>query len=102
MRAFDVMKVAAGDSSNRTTPGREMSSVLALPPHEAHLWYTPTATVTPVALGAAVRLLDADERARADRFVFGRHRDAFVIAHALVRQTLSRYVEADAAAFRFV
>jgi 4'-phosphopantetheinyl transferase len=85
-----------------TAMGREMSSVLALPPDEAHLWYTPTAAMAPAAIAAARLLLDDSERARADRFVFPRHRDAFIIAHALVRSALSRYAAVAPADWTFV
>jgi 4'-phosphopantetheinyl transferase len=79
-----------------------MSHLLAVAPAEAHLWYTPTAAVTPARLAAYAPLLDDDERARAGRFVFARHRDAFTIAHALVRCTLSRYAAVAPAEWRFV
>jgi 4'-phosphopantetheinyl transferase len=79
-----------------------MSALLAVASTEAHLWYTPTAAVSPSRLADYAPLLDDDERARAARFVFPRHRDAFTIAHALVRCALSRYAAVPPAAWRFV
>lgn len=47
---------------------------------------------TPGAVGACWRLLSADERARADRFMFERHRRQYIFAHALLRLALSHVV----------
>ncbi len=46
-------------------------------------------------------LLSAHERARRDRFVFERHRRQFLLAHALVRATLSHYTGVDPASWTF-
>jgi 4'-phosphopantetheinyl transferase len=46
-------------------------------------------------------LLDADERERAARFVFQRHRDHFAVGRARLRLVLGRYLGADPAALRF-
>lgn len=40
-------------------------------------------------------LLDADERARAARFVFERHRRRFTVARGVLRQVLGRYLGVD-------
>jgi 4'-phosphopantetheinyl transferase len=50
---------------------------------------------------AAFSILDEDERERAGRFVFVRDRERFVVAHALVRQSLSRYADVPPEAWRF-
>ena len=69
---------------------------------EVHLWH-----VDPTAIADAGRLdryagwLSAEEVARRGRFIFERHRHAFLVARALVRGTLARYVGAPPAALRF-
>jgi 4'-phosphopantetheinyl transferase len=68
-----------------------METQLALPHNEAHLWFVQLDEVAPVYLETYCDLLSDDERARAAHLVFEAHRNAFVIAHAFVRATLSRY-----------
>jgi 4'-phosphopantetheinyl transferase len=51
---------------------------------------------TPGAVDACRRLLSADERMRADRFRFARHKRQYVFAHALLRLALS-HVAGDVA-----
>jgi 4'-phosphopantetheinyl transferase len=46
-------------------------------------------------------LLDSEERARADRFVFERDRRDFVAAHGLMRELLGRLLGTDPARLRF-
>lgn len=62
------------------------------------MWWAWTGTA-PIASRA---LLDADERARHDRFVFQRDRRRYLAAHALARLVISGYLDEDAAALRFV
>ncbi|MEZ4452205.1 MAG: 4'-phosphopantetheinyl transferase superfamily protein [Nannocystaceae bacterium] len=70
---------------------------------EVHLWHVdPTAIGEPGRLALYDAWMTADERARQQRFVFERHRHAFLIARALVRGTLSRYVDRDPGAWRFI
>jgi 4'-phosphopantetheinyl transferase len=78
-------------------------SLLSLSSGEAHLWYARTAAVAADAarLDACRALLADDERARAARFVFDRDRRLFIVAHALVRCTLSRYAPVPPQAWRF-
>ena len=52
-------------------------------------------------LDACAALLDADEHARAKRFRFERHRNRFLVSHALVRSALSRYADVPADSWRF-
>lgn len=46
-------------------------------------------------------VLEPDERVRADRFVFRRHRDCFVAARAMLRSVMAHYLRVDAGAVRF-
>jgi 4'-phosphopantetheinyl transferase len=50
---------------------------------------------------ALVALLSDEERQRMSRFCFERDRLLFLVAHALVRTTLSRFADAPPAAWRF-
>jgi 4'-phosphopantetheinyl transferase len=66
---------------------------LRLPQDEVHLWFTAQDELQDPALLARYEgLLSDEERARRDRFYFARHRHEFLVARALVRGTLSRYV----------
>jgi 4'-phosphopantetheinyl transferase len=47
-------------------------------------------------------LLDASERARADRFLLSRHRTRFIQSHAFMRQVLATYSRRDARSLNFV
>ena len=49
----------------------------------------------------ALEVLDDDERARAARFVFDRHRSRFIAAHACLRLLLGQYIGQAPAALRF-
>jgi 4'-phosphopantetheinyl transferase len=64
---------------------------LPLAPHEIHVWYS-TTTEQPDAelLARCHATLSAEERARAARYVFDRDRNTYLVAHALVRTSLSR------------
>lgn len=69
---------------------------------EVHLWHVdPSAIVEPERLGRYASWLTADEEVRRRRFVFDRHRHAFLVARALVRGTLARYTGLEPAALRF-
>ncbi len=48
------------------------------------------------------RLLAADELKRANRFVFARDRQSFVVAHGLLRLVLAHYLEQDPRRLQFV
>ena len=61
-----------------------------LPPGEIQLW---RASLTDRdQLGHSLVVLSAEERARADRFVFAPDRQAFVLAHGALRDVLGRYL----------
>jgi 4'-phosphopantetheinyl transferase len=58
--------------------------------------------VAPGGVPALWHLLDAAERARADRFRFAEDRESYVAAHALLRTMLSRQAPVAPADWRFV
>ncbi len=70
----------------------------ALPVGEAHIWL---ATSDHAPAPALLDLLSDEERRRHARFAFEALRHQFLISHALVRHTLSRYAGADPAAWQF-
>jgi 4'-phosphopantetheinyl transferase len=53
-------------------------------------------------LSRAASLLDSEEKARADRFVFPEHKRLYTLAHGMVRTTLARALGRDPRALRFV
>jgi 4'-phosphopantetheinyl transferase len=73
---------------------------LALQGDEVHVWH---AELEPIAreLASLHDVLDAEERARADRFVFDRHRRRYVASHILLRHVLGGYVGLAPEALRF-
>lgn len=63
---------------------------------EAHVWYVfPETATRPELLLAYRELLAAEERAQQQRFRLPETRQHYLVAHALVRTTLSRYVDVD-------
>jgi 4'-phosphopantetheinyl transferase len=76
---------------------------LSLRPDEVHLWVVEPELITePRLLAAYLALLDEGERERRLRFRFEKHRHQFLVSHALVRVTLSRYAPVPPEAWRFV
>jgi len=79
------------------TPRRKrclLSSRFTLPPHEVHLWFVRYADVTDeTAVQRYADLLNTDETARRNRFMFERDRRAYAVSHALLRTTLSHYAD---------
>jgi 4'-phosphopantetheinyl transferase len=73
----------------------------ALADDEAHVWIAGPAVVEHVESDGGLDLLGAEERARASRFAFERDRRAYVVAHAVLRNALAGYLDADPAALRF-
>jgi len=66
---------------------------MELPPKEVHVWWSRTEEWIPNEVrNPALALLNAEERARHQRFYFDRDRDVFLAAHALKRALLSRYL----------
>jgi 4'-phosphopantetheinyl transferase len=78
-----------------------METQLALPHNEAHLWFVQWDEVTPLYIEICYNLLNDDERESAAHFVFEAHRNAFIIAHAFIRVTLSRYAAVAPSAWSF-
>ncbi len=67
------------------------------------MWLTTPETITePALLATYAAWMNAEETARQARFMFPRHRQQFLVARAMVRTTLSRYVDLEPSAWRFV
>lgn len=80
-----------------------LQSPLPLPEGEVHVWFAEPGEVTdPRYVDAYLRLLDAQERDKYRRFHFERHRWLYLVSHALVRVTLSRYAPVAPEAWSFV
>lgn len=67
---------------------------------EVHVWSCRLDAV-PDAIAYCTTLLAEDETARATRFRVSTDRDRFIVAHALLRRVLARYLETDAARLLF-
>jgi 4'-phosphopantetheinyl transferase len=77
--------------------------LLPLQPGEVHVWIVEPGQVQSPRLQEIYRaLLDEEERQRHLRFRFEHLRLLYLVAHALVRTTLSRYAPVEPAAWRFV
>lgn len=75
---------------------------LTLLPGRIHLWFAFPDEITDQALLASyVSLLTEEEKARWQRFYFAKHRHQYLITRALVRSTLSSYVDIDPQDWRF-
>lgn len=69
---------------------------------ELHLWFSiPEAIEEPKLLDDYLTILDEEERAQQKRFYFDRHRQQYLVSHALVRCTLSRYLNVEPHAWTF-
>lgn len=78
-----------------------MTGRLHLARGEVHSWCVPLDVrhETSAALSA---VLTAEERSRSDRFRFERHRRRFIVAHAVLRDLLGRYLGTHPEEIRFV
>lgn len=77
--------------------------LLALAPEEVHVWCARTDDWTDAAtVERCLALLDYEERRRHGRFIFDQHRRLYLVAHALVRTTLSRYADLPPERWEFV
>jgi 4'-phosphopantetheinyl transferase len=76
--------------------------VLLLADDEVHVWFTrPDRAATPALTERYIALLSPEERDRHSRFYFEKDRHHYLVAHALVRTTLSQYAGVDPAAWTF-
>ena len=75
--------------------------MLALADDEVHVWFTRPERTTPALTERYQALLSPDERDRHGRFYFDRDRHHYLVAHALVRTTLSQYADVEPAAWTF-
>ncbi|MFL5345711.1 MAG: 4'-phosphopantetheinyl transferase family protein [Hyalangium sp.] len=85
-------------SSSPSTP-----ALMSLAPDEVHVWITePERIEQPRLLEAYWGVLSPQEREQQRKFYFEKHRRQYLVSHALVRLTLSRYeaVRPEAWAFR--
>jgi 4'-phosphopantetheinyl transferase len=68
---------------------------------DVHVWFAHFGPNDPPAAEFDA-LLDAQERARADRFVFAHHRERFVRAHGVLRWVLAAYADVHAKDLSFI
>ena len=66
-----------------------------MPPGEVHVWRVPLGQ-SPKHIEYYLAELSDDERARAERFRFPKHRDHFIVARGALREILSRYTATSA------
>lgn len=72
------------------------------PAHTVDVWLTrPDRVSDPALLQSYERLLDDEERERRARFRFERDRHTYLVSHALVRTSLSRYATVAPSGWRF-
>ena len=72
-----------------------------LPDHEIHVWYLPTCASDSSQMAQWLRLLDEDERRRRALFLNEKAKFEYLLAHAFVRTTLARYLDASPKSLRF-
>jgi 4'-phosphopantetheinyl transferase len=71
-----------------------------IPKDEVHI-FTASLSASLAEEQALLTLLSDDERERADRFIAPKHRHRFIIAHGILRQLLSVYLDQQAASIKF-
>lgn len=75
---------------------------MPLPPDEVHVWRVePEAINDSRLLETYLGLLSPEEREKQRRFHFEKHRRQYLVSHALVRLTLSRYAPVEPQAWTF-
>jgi 4'-phosphopantetheinyl transferase len=62
-----------------------------LPDNEIHVWRAPL-VVAPGELAVLGQVLSSHEKARAERFVFDKDRERFIVAHGTLRRLLGAYL----------
>src|SRR5262249_43466747 len=80
--------------------GWPISSGPQLAPGEAHVWFLPL-DLSATGIEELRVLLSEDERARAERFHFERHRRRFIACRGQVRRVLAGYLNDSAERLRF-
>ncbi len=73
---------------------------LMLPNNAVHVWRA-SLNASPSYLHTLESKLTADERARAERFYFQKHREHFIAGRGLLRNILSRYLDREPDQLRF-
>ena len=74
-----------------------------LPEGDVHLWVAfPDEWAAPSQIASACDILNGDEIARMERFLFPEHRHLFLVSHFLVRTALSHYWDLPPGAWRFM
>jgi 4'-phosphopantetheinyl transferase len=76
------------------------SGDLQLARNEIHVWAAPL-SVEPDSLEAFARILTPDEKTRAERFKFDKHRNRFIAGRGSLRDVLSRYLHSKPEELRF-
>lgn len=82
------------------TSWRQPSHHPTLSSEEVHVWRA-TLDRTASRVEELCQVLEADEAARADRYLFARDREHFIVARAFLRFLLSRYLGTEPALVRF-
>lgn len=72
-----------------------------LAPGDAHAWFARPASFTPEHVIRCGGILSAEERTRAERLRHQTDRTAFIVAHALLRVTLSAYLDGPPSGWTF-
>jgi len=72
----------------------KLQHLLRLTCHEIHIWRI-TLNQPSAQVFELFNILATDERARAQRFCFDKHRRRFIVARGMLRQILSRYVRVE-------
>jgi 4'-phosphopantetheinyl transferase len=76
--------------------------IVGLGPAQVDIWWVaPESLSEPKLLSRMLNVLSAEERVRQARFRFARHRQQFLVSHALVRVVLSHYSAIDPVAWVF-
>lgn len=75
---------------------------LLLPPGEIHVWRAALESADPRALAACRKVVSSEERQRAERFHFERHRLRFTLCRGLLRMLLGRYLATAPEGIEFV
>src|SRR3954471_14571245 len=72
-----------------------------LPPHDVHVFFRETGSLSETAIATAVSTLSPDEKAQFARFYFARDARDYAAAHALLRAVLSRNTDRRPESWRF-